>query len=295
MKTPRIHFFLVLLVLICFGWVTNVRAAGDDPGVVEAILKKAKEVFEPSNPSLRKVVITLKSSETQTAQWTAAGAMKMLPDGGKGMLLVLLEPNYTKGVAYLAIERKDQPNDMFIYLPSVRRVREIISDEQFDRFLGSDFTYSDLGFIRQHKNYRLVGTEKLGGVESYKLEETIPGAPSYYSKILLWISKESLLPLQREFYDAAGRLWKVETFDDVTVISGVPTPMRITMKDVRNNTSTELKLSEVQYCGSLDDILFDAKNLSEVSANPIWQPYCSLPGTGAGETKSEEPTAAPEK
>jgi outer membrane lipoprotein-sorting protein len=165
---------------------------------------------------------------------------------------------------------------MYLYLPFVRRVREIVSSEQYERFLASDFTYFDLQFIRIHERFKLLGEEEVNDTTAYKLEETYPEA-SPYSKSIAWVDKETLRPLQRHYYDNKGDLWKIETVEDVTVINGVPTPMKITMKDVQNGTSTELKLSEVQYCGELADKLFEPENLPEVSSNPIWQPYCTLP------------------
>lgn len=261
---------LLGLIVVSHGWTA-------DEGVpdVAAILKKTKEVFEPSKPSLRKVVITLKG-EGKDVQWIAAQAMKKFPDG-KRMVLVMLEPNDVKGTAYLGREQENGSDKTSVYLPFVRRVLQIEGVEQYDRFLATDFTYFDFGFIRVHENYRLIGEEDYRGMRAYKLEENVPSSRSYYKKILIWISKGSLLPLQREYYDLANRLWKVETFDDVATIEGVPTPMRITMKDVQSNTSTELKLSEVQYCGDLDNILFDPEHLGEVAAHPIWQPYCTFP------------------
>ncbi len=275
MKKSLIRLFatgiaLTALLMASYSWCADEKT----PEVVE-ILKKAKEVFEPSHPTLRKVIITLKS-DNANVQWIAAQAMKRFPDGKK-MVLVTLEPESLKGTAYLVQEQEGQADKMYLYLPFIRRVREIISSEQGERFLASDFTYFDLGFIRIHERYRLLGVEDLDGVAAYKLEEKMAPGGSLYSKVIAWVDKNTLRPLKRDFYDANGKLWKIETLEDVAVIDGFPTPMRTTMKDIQNNTSTELKLSEVQYCGELSDILFDPKYLPKAAADPIWQPYCTIP------------------
>jgi hypothetical protein len=156
-------------------------------------------------------------------------------------------------------------------------VQKIVSSEMGGRFLASDFTYFDLGFIRIHERYRLLGIEELDGNPAYKLEEKMPPYGRHYSKIIAWVDKKTLRPLKREMYDRNGKLWKIETLENVAVIDGVPTPMKTIMRDVQNNTSTELRLSEVQYCGELSDILFDPTYLPKAAADPIWQPYCTVP------------------
>jgi len=254
------------------GW-----AAEEDSSVALTILKKTKALLEPERPSIRKVVMSL-SAKGETVQKVMGQAFKTFPDG-KRMVLVMLVPDDVKGMGYLIMERENQPDVMYVYIPSMRRTREISGlVDRYASFFGTDFTYSDLGFINLNGEYRVLGEEACEGVDAYKVEEKVPVQPAaYYSKIITWVAKDSMLPLRRDYYAPSGDLWKTELFKDVSVVDGVPTTMRIVMKDVQANTSTELKLSELQYCGTLSDELFDPKNLAKVAENPIWQPYCTLP------------------
>jgi len=186
------------------------------------------------------------------------------------MLMVILEPEYLKGTALLVWERENEPTSMMVYLPFIRRVRKLESVEQYDAFLGTDFTYADLGFIKLHEGYRPLGKEKHAGVPAYKVEEKVPQERFFYSRIITWIATDSLLPLQRNYYAPNGELWKTELFEDVSVIDGVPTPLRIEMKDVEEGTSTELTLREVDYNADIPDAIFSPKELSEVAAQPLW-------------------------
>jgi hypothetical protein len=195
------------------------------------------------------------------------------------MLLVMLEPELVKGLGYLLMERENEDDVAFTYMPTVRRIKKIVGlVDRYASFFGTDFTYSDLGFIDLKGDYRILGEEKYEDKAAYKVEEKIPLKPmAYYSKIITWVAKDSMLPLKREYYAPSGELWKVELFEDVTVVGGVPTAMRRIMKDVQLNTSTELDLQELQYCGTLSDDLFNPMNLATVTADPVWQPYCTLP------------------
>lgn len=78
---------LVLLLVDAFA-VTPVNAAPPD---TMTIVGQMKEAFEPSRPSLRKMVITVSSDKGQDrARWTAGVARKQLADG-KRILIVILE------------------------------------------------------------------------------------------------------------------------------------------------------------------------------------------------------------
>lgn len=232
------------------------------------VVKKMKEVFEPVRPSTRKVEITM-TAEGETIKWAAREAMKQFPDG-KRMVLVMLEPNEVKGSAYIIQEPKDNPSAVWTYIPVLRRVRELVGVDAYEHFLGTDFTYADLGFVRLHPQYRLLGEEEHDGKQTYKIEETVPKERAYYSRVITWVSKDSLLPIQRDYYDVAGTLWKTELFEEET-IDGVPTPIRIEMKDLHGKSSTEIRVSDVRYDTQVPDALFDPTKLPMAVHSPVWQ------------------------
>jgi len=266
--------FLTLIFLINTATAAGpATAAAPD---VMTIMKKTKEAFEPMRPSKRKMIITVKSKD-ETVQLVAGQALKNFPDG-KRMLIVMLEPADIKGMAFLVYERNDKPDVMFVYLPALRRVKEIKGlVDQYASFLGTDFTFADLGFIKLHKYYRLLGEENHGGVQAYKIESKVPAEKDYFSQIITWVAADTLLPLQRDFYGPPGDLWKTELFEDVSVINGVPTPLRIKMKDLESNGSTELYLSDVEYDIPIPDSIFEPQWLPQVSTHECWQHYCSAP------------------
>ncbi len=183
-------------------------------------------------------------------------------------------------MAYLIAEPKDKPTIMWTYLPALRRVRGLVPVDAYEHFLGTDFTYADLGFVRLHEKYRLLGEKEHAGAHAYRVEEQVPQERAYYSRLITWVAADSLLPLQRDYYDVAGTLWKTELFEQVAVIDGVPTPLRTRMQDVQQKTSTELNVSEVRYNVDIPDALFDPEGLPQVAAHPLWQAYSSQAATG---------------
>ena len=242
------------------------RALAQDP--VMDVVNKMKEVFEPVHPSTRTVDIAM-TDGGETIHWVAREAMKQFPDG-KRMVLVMLEPTEVKGNAYVIWEPKDKLSAVWTYMPVLGRVRELAGVDAYEHFLGTDFTYADLGFVRLHPQYRLLGEEDHGGKKTYKIEESVPQERAYYSRVITWVSKDSMLPVQRDYYDVAGTLWKTEVFEE-EAIDGVPTPVRMQMKDLQGKSNTELRVRDVRYDVEVPDALFDPVKLSTAASSPVWQ------------------------
>jgi hypothetical protein len=259
-----------LIATIACIFLTLSPAAAAPPNA-QTLAQRMKAAMEPDRSSLRTIVMVLHSGG-ETVEWTARQARKKLGDG-KRMLTVLLEPVDVKGIALLIWERKDQEADaQWIYMPALRRVRKILPVGTFESFLGTDFTTSDLGFIDlRHRKFSLLGKDKIGNVETYKIQEVLKD-PRYYSRIVTWIATDSMLPLRRDYYDVANRLWKTETFADVKAIDGVPTSLHIVMEDKQEGSSTELKISQVRYDAPIPDDLFDPLRLPVVVNHPVWAP-----------------------
>jgi hypothetical protein len=272
--------FTLLLTLVFLVNTTTAAASStaEFPDVM-TIMKKMKEALEPMRPSKRKMIITIKS-EGDTVQWVAGQALKNFPDG-KRMLIVMLEPADIKGIAFLVCERKekpDKPDLMYVYLPALRRTKEIKGlVNQYQSFLGTDFNFADFGFIKLHKYYFLLGEENHGAVQAYKIESKVPEEKEFFSRIFTWVAADNFLPLQRDYYNQVWKLWKTELFEDVSVINGVPTALRIKMKDLILDGSTDLYLSDVEYDTAIPDSLFDPKGLRQVSTHECWQQYCTPP------------------
>jgi hypothetical protein len=242
------------------------------PPDARMIVNRMKAALEPERPSTRTIVLAMHAADGSTIQWTARQARKRLPDGNR-ILTVILEPDDLKGVGLLIREQKDHPDQQWMYLPMTRRVRKIVPVGVYESFLGTDFTLADLGFVDlRDRKISLLGGETFAGGPAYKVQEVMAGPHFYYSRIVSWIAKDTMLPLERDYYDAANQLWKTELYQDTTVVDGVPTVLRIRMDDRLQETSTELRVSEVRYDATIPDELFDAQKLPEASKHPLWAP-----------------------
>ncbi len=144
----------------------------------------------------------------------------------------------------------DDPNkddDQWIYLPALKKVKRISSDSKGDYFMGSDFTYDDLGDRKPNEDtHKILREEKLNGEDCYVIE-SIPKDEDYmYSKTVTWIVKDKWIGLKKEFYDEDGEYLKTLNIKDYKNIKGYWIITETEMDNVQKNHKTIMKLSDVK-------------------------------------------------
>jgi len=265
MKKTGLLFLIMLFVL-------SVPIAEADPPDISTIVKKSMDALDAGRQGTTKVVITLKEGNQVTSEWSARMAHKEFEDGRRA-LLVLLEPESLKGNAYLFWKPVDKPLKEWVYFPATRRVRNLTALMNYDSFLGTDFTWADLGIKDPGGTDKFLAEEVHAGKKSYRIE-TIPNERWYYSRIVSWIAADTFLPIQRDYYDIQGTLWKTKLFENVVVANNIPMPLQIRMLDVKGNRSTEVNISDVCFdVKYIPKEAFDPEKLSEAALSPV----CSAP------------------
>jgi len=242
-------------------------SAAGTPAVAD-LVSRMKAVLEPAQPSLRKLTIRTSSPWKGEYQQFVAGQARKRGAAGARVVTVLLAPADQRGTGWL-VQESPQETLQWLWVPYVSRVRKLYPLPGYEAFLESDFTYADLGLVDMHAKYTLLGEETLGDKTVYRVQ-AVPAEQWYYSRIVSWMDAASGFPLKREFYASGGDLWKVETFDQVTEIQGVPTVLRRRMDNIQEKTTTEITVSSVRYGADIPDSLFEVGQLPTTSSAPIW-------------------------
>ncbi len=172
-------------------------------------------------------------------------------------LMVFLKPNDVKNTTFMNWSFEDGSEDQWIYLPALKKIKRISSDSDSDYFMGSDFTYDDLGDRHPKEDtHTLFGEEIIDGHDCY-IVESIPVDEEYmYSKTVTWIIKDKWIGYKKEFYDEDEDLLKrlslvqYDDYDSVIVLTEVK------MNNVQNDHSTIMKLSDVEVNKAIADNMF---------------------------------------
>ena len=138
-------------------------------------------------------------------------------------------------------------DDQWIYLPALKKVKRISSDSKSDYFMGSDFTYDDLGDRKlDDDTHKLLRSETIDGVDYYVVE-SIPKDEDYmYSKTITWIRKDNFIGLKKEFYDEDGELLKILKIKKFEKMSGIYVITLSEMENKQKDHRTSMKLDNVK-------------------------------------------------
>lgn len=189
-------------------------------------------------------------------------------DGDKSINTVI-KPADVKGTKTLTYSHKEGDDDQWIYLPSNKRVKKLSSSNQTGSFLGSEFSYEDLGSQEIEKyTYKYLGEQKDGqGKLLWQLERYPLNKNSGYKKQISYIDPENLTTHKVEYFNRRGDLLKVAIFEDFkTYKVGEKTLHRshkISMENKLTKKKSILTWNDRKIGVSLPDNIFSKEGLSD--------------------------------
>lgn len=135
-------------------------------------------------------------------------------DGDKS-LTIFNSPKDVKGTAFLSHTHALKPDDQWLYLPALKRVKRISSANKSGPFVGSEFAYEDLTSQEIEKyRYKWIRDEALDGRDTFVIERYPQYENSGYTRMIAWLDKDMYQPLKIEFYDRKNALLKTLAFRD---------------------------------------------------------------------------------
>jgi len=176
----------------------------------------------------------------------------------------LIAPPHLRGMTVLSIEARDRSDDVFVYLPSLGRVRRISMSRRTDSFLGSDLTYEDLD--RQRAEDYLVDSlarEVMEG-EPVHVITARPKAHQTYHHVAFLVAVSDLAILGMRYYKADdAQAFRVVRFPRASIrrSEGNLIPTRIHVANAIRGTETEVEISELEVNPEIDDRLFSIVTL----------------------------------
>ena len=128
--------------------------------------------------------------------------------GDKG-LTIFDAPKDIEGTAFLSHTRTLEPDDQWLYLPALKRVKRISSANKSGSFVGSEFAYEDLLSQEAEKyQHKFLKEENFAGLSCYVLERSPKYKYSGYTRQKVWYDKVEYRPMKIEFYDRKDTLLK---------------------------------------------------------------------------------------
>ena len=179
-------------------------------------------------------------------------------------LMFFLEPADVRNTAFMnwSYTEAGKNDDQWIYLPALKRIKRISSSGKSDYFMGSDFTYDDLGDRHPDDDtHRVTGMEEINGKLCFIIE-SVPKEKGYmYSRTVTWIIDGVWIGLKKEFYDDQNKLLKTLHVKEYGEVNGYWTVTHTEMHNVQKSHTTIMKLSDITYDTGIADDLFSERTM----------------------------------
>jgi len=193
--------------------------------------------------------------------------MKTLEVSGDGdkSLTVFDTPRDVKGTAFLSYTHALVPDDQWLYLPALKRVKRIASANKSGPFMGSEFAYEDLT-SQEIEKYRYVWLrdETIREINTFVLERYPVYQNSGYTRQLVWIDQDTYQSIRIEYYDRKGALLKtLNNFEYQQYLNKFWRASRMEMVNHQTGKETTLLWSNYQHQNGYGDRNFDRNKLKQ--------------------------------
>jgi outer membrane lipoprotein-sorting protein len=231
-----------------------------------AIAKAADKYDSGFQDFTADMVMTLRNKKGQESRREIRiRTLEVQGDGDKS-LSIFDQPRDVKGTAMLTFSHGLEPDDQWLYLPALKRVKRINSRNKSGPFMGSEFAYEDLGSQEVEKySYKFLRDEACGDYQCYVIEQYPEYKHSGYTRRVVWLDKDGYRPIQVVFYDRKNALLKTLKNSDYQQFLGhYWRPGMMAMENHQTGKSTTLEWSNYQFQVGLSDADFNKARLKNI-------------------------------
>lgn len=186
---------------------------------------------------------------------------------GDKVLLTFAAPASIKDSKVLIHSMVREGDQVWLYLPALKRVKRVASADRSGSFSGSEFSYEDIGSMEVgNYEYEWLRNEPCGDGQCAVVKQVPLYLYSGYSHIVVWYDVKDYRQLKIDYYDRKGSLFKTLSLTDYEQFLGKYW-RALTMNMVNHVTGKKsvLKSSDVYFRTGMRETSFDPSNLDNLS------------------------------
>lgn len=259
--------FSLALTLSAALWLPSLHAQSPEEKGFEVAARsdRSDRGFQDSQVDLKMI---LRNAAGQESSRMLSISTLEVPDESAGdkSLVVFDEPRDIEGTALLSYAKILEPDDQWLYLPALKRVKRIASANKSGPFVGSEFAFEDFTALELNKyTYQYLNEAPCGEFQCDRVERYPRYENSGYTKQIAWIDQSVYQVRTVEFFDRRGDLLKTLKLEDYREYGdGVWRAHLLRMENHQTNKSTDLVYSDYQFKTGLDDGDFVKGRLSRL-------------------------------
>ncbi|OUL56400.1 outer membrane lipoprotein-sorting protein [Pseudoalteromonas ulvae] len=255
------NLFQLLLLSVVFYASGALANSDSEQGLVIATERKARDIGWTTSESTLQMVLRNAQGDESSRQLRIK-SLEVHGEGDKG-LTIFDQPLDVKGTAFLNHSHVDGADDQWLFLPALKRVKRIASQNKSGPFMGSEFAYEDLSSFELKKyHFRLLEEAVFDSHETYVIEQIPTDKYSGYSKQIVWLDKAEYRPLKVEYYDRKNSLLKTLILSQYQQYQGQYWRAHtLTMQNHLTKKSTTLQTEALRFDVDLNEHDFNQASL----------------------------------
>jgi len=239
------------------------QAAAQQPDAAQ-IMSKSRDLSITGSLSAN-ISLTITEKGGSTRSRTISMTTKSYADGLEKRIIKFIEPADVRGTSMLVVDNKNSADEMWIYLPALKKTRRIVTSEKGKSFMSSEFSNADMTSPTisdfTHKHLEKSGTNNQWIIESTPVNED--KADEYgYSKKISYISIDKSQVQKMEFYNFDNELFKVIEIKSIFPLSdGKYLVKDMVASNLNTNRKSEIRFNNINEGIKVDDSNFTIQNL----------------------------------
>jgi len=184
-------------------------------------------------------------------------------------LIRFMEPADIKGTALLTFDYKNASDDMWLYMPALRKTRRIVSTEKAKNFMGSEFTYADMTPpALTDFTFNKLDDQMVNGVNCYQIE-WIPKTDEIadengFGRRITFFGKEDFVIRKAIYFDIYDDLLKeliIHEIKELDPENDRYRAMHMEMINKQNGRRSVLKSETLEFAPDVKDEYFTTRYL----------------------------------
>ena len=246
----------LIIIFLLFKIFFSTYAIGSDLDP-KIILNNVDDIYR-SNASHG--ILTL---AVTTSNWQRSLTLEQWSKGNNMHLIKVLKPKKEKNLATLRVD-----NNVWNYMPKVKRVVKIPSSMMSSSWMGSHFTNDDL--VKQSRmvidyDFSITYEGLRDGVNIVEIS-CIPkkNAAIVWGKVEVIVYRNDFIPLSIVYYDEDLKLSRTLKFSNIQVLGGKKIPLQMKMVPTDEpEESTAILWEKIDFDLAIKDDFFSLRKLQE--------------------------------
>lgn len=176
-------------------------------------------------------------------------------------------PGDVKGTGFLTWDYDEigKNDDKWLYLPAMKKTRRISgSSAKKDYFMGSDFTYDDMGKRNIDEDvHKLIKEETIQGYKCWIIESVSKDKRDLYKRKVSTIRQDNYVAIKVEYFDKLNKPHRILNLSEIEKIDGFWIAKKLIMENIQRKHKTILEIKNPKFNINLKESSFTISKLSK--------------------------------